>query len=80
MSLKVPSCSAILEICDSHPFHFYEEGTCRKICICRRWVDGVDRELNFSLPSFKAENPHAYFSDIYLALSAFKELILNNMV
>lgn len=42
MSPRFPSCSAILGVYESHSsFHFYPEGTYRKICICRkRYVMG----------------------------------------
>lgn len=43
-------------------------------------MDGVDPKLNYSFPISKAEKPHTYFSDIYSALNAFKEMVLNKMV
>lgn len=43
--------------------------------MCRkRYVDGVDLKLNRSFPVSEAEKPHTYFSDIYSALDALKEL------
>lgn len=49
--------------------------------MCRkRYVDGVDLKLNYSLPISEAEKPHTYFSAIYSALNALKELVLNEKV
>lgn len=45
-----------------------------------RYVGGVETKLNYSFPISEAEKPHTYFSDIYSALNAFKELALNKMV
>lgn len=82
MSPRFPSCSAILGFM-IHTLFFpflprrnIQEDMHMQEEIC----DGVDPELNYSFPSSKAGNPHTYFGDIYSALSAFKELVLDNMV
>lgn len=71
----------------SHAFFFFfhftqKEHAGREIANAARdrYVGGVEPKFNYSFPISEAEKPHTYFSDIYSALNAFKELALNKMV
>lgn len=72
--MEVPSCSTVLGADDSL-FPFPPRRSMQK-----KYVDGVDPEVYYSLSASKAEKLNTHFGDIYSALSAFKELVLDTMI
>lgn len=49
--------------------------------MCRhRYVHSVNPKLYYSFSISKAEQPNTYGSDLYSGLSAFKKLVLENMI